>query len=258
MIESLYIAESGLNSQQKLIEIISNNIANNTTPSFKRDEANFVDLVLTEQTPGTPSTAIEPNQQTPSGVKVSGVHTDFAMGSLKQTNNPLDIAIKGNGFIEVELNNGELAYTKAGRLRIDENGFLTNSEGLRLSSNVQISPDAQNVTIKENGNVFVTLPNSSQLVEVGNIELVTFANTSGLAKLGNNLYSATMESGQAVYQGQEELAGGEILQGYTEMSNVTLNEEMVNLMLAQRGYQLNARIIQVTDQVMETINNLRR
>ncbi len=258
MIESLYIAESGLNSQQKLIEIISNNIANNSTPSFKRDEANFVDLVLTDQAVSSATNNIEPNQQKASGVMVAGVHTDFAMGSLKQTNNPLDIAIKGNGFIEVELANGEYAYTKAGRLRIDENGFLTNSEGLRLASNVQISPDAQNVTIKENGNVFVTLPDSPQLLEVGNIELVTFANVSGLSKLGNNLYSSTLESGQAIYQGTNELAGGEILQGYTEMSNVTLNEEMVNLMLAQRGYQLNARIIQVTDQVMETINNLRR
>ena len=257
MIESLYIAESGLNSQQQLIEIISNNIANNTTPSFKRTEAHFVDLVYGGQQIGGQEGDIA-NNAVGAGSMIKSTQVDFSLGSIKQTGNPFDIAINGNGFLEVTSSNGDYGYTRAGRLRLDQDGYLTTSEGNRLSANIQVPPDSQNLFIDKTGVVSAQLDSNGQLIELGKIEVAHFTNTDGLVSAGENLYRATEESGFAIYQGQNSDNQVDILQGFTEMSNVSLNEEMVNLMLAQRGYQLNARIIQVTDQVMETINNLRR
>ncbi|MCF6436982.1 flagellar basal-body rod protein FlgG [Pseudoalteromonas sp. MMG022] len=255
MIEALYIAETGMNSQQELIEVISNNIANVSTPGFKSVDVNFVDLVY--QTQPAAQSQTQP-QSHGIGVATTEQMVNFERGDLKQTGNPFDIAINGNGFLAVETANGELAYTRAGRLRVDDDGYLVSSQGQRLSANIQLPPDVTNVTFTSSGSVLVRVDSSPQLVEIGQLELVNFNNPQGLKRLGNNLYGATEQAGQPNFSSPGENGVGQIVQGFTELSNVSMNEEMVNLMLAQRGYQLNARIIQVSDQVLETINNLRR
>ncbi|CAH9051005.1 Flagellar basal-body rod protein FlgG [Pseudoalteromonas holothuriae] len=258
MIEALYIAETGMNSQQELIEVISNNIANVSTPGFKSSDVNFVDLVY-QTNPSMQNTQLSEQSQTQGiGVTTSEQMVNFERGDLKQTGNPFDIAINGNGFLAVETQNGELAYTRAGRLRVDESGYLVSSQGQKLSANIQLPPDVTSVTFTSSGAVLVRVDSSTQLVELGQLELVNFSNPQGLTRLGNNLYSATEQAGQPNFSTPGENGVGQIVQGFTELSNVSMNEEMVNLMLAQRGYQLNARIIQVSDQVLETINNLRR
>ena len=257
MIESLYIAETGMNSQQKLIEVISNNIANASTPGYKQTSVNFVDLVYSPyQTAGT---AEQRNTlQNGLGVKVHSTSTNFSAGEYKQTNNAFDIAINGKGFLEVTTEDGTTAYTRAGRLRLDQNGYLATSLGHKLTSSIQIPPDAKGFVITQSGNVLVKLDGEAEMVQLGQIDLVNFNNPDALQSIGQNLYVATDQAGQATYAQAGESGMGNILQGFTEMSNVSMTEEMVNLMLAQRGYQLNARIIQVSDQILETINNLRR
>jgi len=256
MIESLYIAETGMQSQQKLIEVISNNIANASTPGFKQQHVNFVDLVY--QPSSFEQQDTDNNVVEGLGVQVHSTTTNFSVGEFKQTNNTFDIAINGAGFLEVESENGDAAYTRSGRLRVNEEGYLTISTGEKLSSNIQLPPDTKSFVVNPNGVVSVEIGDSEELINIGQIDLVNFNNPNGLLTIGNNLYLATNTAGPAVYGEPSVGANGDILQGFTEMSNVSMTEEMVNLMLAQRGYQLNARIIQVSDQVLETINNLRR
>ncbi len=257
MIESLYIAETGMASQQKMLDIISNNIANTSTPGFKKAEVNFVDLVSS-----APSSTerLSERQAMPegAGVRIHSTSTDFSVGGMKQTTNPFDIAINGNGFLEVLNTDGSSAFSRTSRLRLDNDGYLSTATGLKLAANIQMPPDAKGFVVTTAGDVLVSLPDEDELVQLGSIELVNFANTDGLQAIGENLYRPTESAGTAVYGKPGENGLGNLLQGFTETSNVSMTEEMVNLMLAQRGYQLNARIIQVSDQILETINNLRR
>ena len=259
MIESLYIAESGMNSQQQLIDVISNNIANASTPGFKKTQLNFVDLVYQSSAENLiDNGGMAGNVSNGAGVQIATNSKDFSVGDLKQTGNPFDIAIQGEGFIQVTLADGNDAFTRAGRLRLDTDGYLATTEGHRLSSNIQLPPDASNLTIDQSGSVTVRIGEDGAVSSIGNIELVRFTNTDGLAAIGNNLYEQTNQAGDRIYGEPGSFGLGNILQGITEVSNVSMTEEMVNLMLAQRGYQLNARIIQVSDQLLDTINNLRR
>ena len=251
MIESLYIAESGMKSQQALIEMISNNIANVATPGYKTASANFVDLVYQQE-------SSENIQSKGIGVHISAQLTDFKTGDLKQTGNPFDIAINGKGFIAVEDANGDTLYTRLGRLRINNDGMLSSVHGFVIGNGVQIPSDADDLTITVSGTILAKTAGSEELIELGQLDLVSFTNEQGLEAVGNNLFRATAESGDVVIGKPGEYGLGGLVQGFTEMSNVNMNEEMVNLMLAQRGYQLNARIIQASDQILDTINNLRR
>lgn len=259
MIESLYIAETGMNSQQKLIDVISNNIANSSTPGFKKTQLNFVDLVYQGQMPnGVNNGGLNQTVNNGAGVQALTNSKDFSVGELKQTGNPFDLAIQGTGFIEVQLDSGDVAYTRAGRLRLDADGYLVTSQGNRLSANIQLPPDATDFQVDAKGLVSVRLGEETERTDIGQIELVRFGNEEGLQAVGNNLYLSSEHSGDTLYGEPGEYGLGQILQGISEISNVSMTEEMVNLMLAQRGYQLNARIIQVSDQLLDTINNLRR
>lgn len=251
MIESLYIAESGMKSQQALIEMISNNIANVATPGYKTASANFVDLVYQQES--------NSNLQSKGiGVHISAQLTDFNTGDLKQTGNPFDIAINGKGFIAVEDANGDTLYTRLGRLRINNDGMLSSVHGFVIGNGVHIPADASDLTITVSGAILAKMAGSEELIELGQLDLVNFTNEQGLEAVGNNLFRATSDSGEMITGKPGEYGLGGLVQGFTEMSNVNMNEEMVNLMLAQRGYQLNARIIQASDQILDTINNLRR
>lgn len=258
MIESLYIAESGMTSQQQLIDVISNNIANVSTPGFKKTQLNFVDLVYQGQVSASPERQVTAPTINGAGVRVNSSVLDFSVGDLKPTGNPFDLAIQGKGFVPVTMEDGSQAYIRAARLRLDKDGFLVSQEGYRLSADIQLPPDASKMTISQQGEVNVLLGEDKRPVSLGNIELVSFSNNAALRSLGNNVFAASENSGEVIYGKPGEFGMGTVAQGVTELSNVSMTEEMVNLMLAQRGYQLNARIIQISDQLMDTVNNLRR
>lgn len=249
MLNSLYIAESGLNAQKSLVDVISNNIANMNTPAFKRGQVRFVQLV--QQSSSGPEAVTH-------GVTVNSTVQNMSDGDVKPTGNPLDVAIRGKGYIAVDLPNGETGYTRAGQLSVDRDGYIAAAGGLRLTANISVPPDAKQLVIAENGIVSITIDKDPRPIVIGRITLTEFANPQGLAVARDGVYVATEDSGYPAEIAPGETGGGIFVQGYLEDSNVGLIEEMVFLMAAQRGYQLNARLVQVSDQIMETINNLSR
>lgn len=259
MIESLYIAETGMSSQQQLINTISNNIANVSTPGFKKVEVNFMDLVYKNDISKNDNNVEGTKRFNGAGVMAGSTSINFNVGDLKISENPYDLAIQGGGFFEVTLSDGSRAYTRDGQFKIDSDGYLTTNTGNRLSGDIRVAPDSKNFEVSPDGVVSVLYADDQSRSEIGQIELAQFTNTNGLTQIGNNLYSAKSESmGGRFYVKPGELGSGPIMQGMTEISNVSMTREMVNLMMAQRGYQLNARLVQVSDQILDTINNLRR
>jgi len=257
MIDALNIASSGLTANQAWIDSISNNIANMQTVGYKRSQVKFQDLV---QSVGTESTSGKGAAipVTGAGIQVSGQTRVFTPGDVRQTNSSLDIAIQGEGFFEVSLPSGELAYTRAGRFLVGADGQLALSSGQVLTTDLRFPPDAANVEIQPDGVVKARIANTNETLVVGQIRLAGFASAEQLLSLGEGLYRPTELSGDAVYAGPGSEGMGLLLQGHVEMSNVNLIEEMTGLVLAQRAYQLNARLLQASDQILETINNLRR
>lgn len=253
MIDALNISAAGLRSQQEQIDIISNNIANMQTPGFKKSRASFAEVsgVLDSST-GTDSSVHG------GGSRIIASDADFSLGEFKPTQNATDIAIDGAGFLEIQNTDGEIRYTRSGQLRIDAEGNLSTTSGFKLSQNIQIPPDAVDLKIDSNGDVTVVIDGSMDRILIGSIELANFASPAALENLGDNTYAATDLSGAVITGRPGEDGLGKLRQGYLEMANVNMVEEMTNLVLAQRAYQLNARVLQASDQVLETINNLRR
>ncbi|MDZ4298836.1 MAG: flagellar hook-basal body complex protein [Moraxellaceae bacterium] len=256
MIDAISIASSGLAANQAWIDSISNNVANMQTIGFKRSQVNFMDMV--QMAPINDDGSVSNRQLTGAGIKVSHQTQVFTPGAIRQTTNPLDVAIAGNGFFEVELANGEMAYTRAGRFHIGNDGRLALANGMVLASDLRIPPDAGSVQIQADGVVRVKLANSSETITVGQIRLAGFGNAEQLEKINEGLYRSTSLSGDPTYAEPGLSGQGTLLQSHVEMSNVSMIEEMSGLVLAQRAYQLNARLLQAGDQIMETINNLRR
>lgn len=247
MIEALYISENALRGHQAWIDTISHNVANMNTSAYKRTDVQFADMV-----------GVGPHSVAGMGSIISDVQTDFTLGKFKQTQRQLDFAIAGEGFLEVILANGELAYTRNAQLAINEDRRLVLFDGTELAVDVFIPEDAQAIEIRRDGRVVVGLPGGLAPVEVGQLTLVKFANASALKGIGSGHFIASSNSGEPEPAVPGESGMGELIQGSVEMSNVELVKEMTDVVLAQRAYQLNARLLQVTDQVLETINNLRR
>lgn len=247
MIDALHIAASGLRSEQRQIDVISHNVANMQTPGFKRSRVNFVDVA------GAPGATASPGN----GTRASETML-FSMGELRATRNPLDLAIDGNGFFELQGLDGAMVYTRDGQFRLDEEGSLVSATGLRLSREIQIPAGATEVRVAANGEVSALLAGEIERTVLGDIELVTFAAPDALVALGDNQFSAPDTAGAPTYGAAGDAGIGTLQQGYVEMANVEMIDEMSALVLAQRAYQLNARVLQASDQVMETINNLRR
>ena len=261
MIDALYIAETGLSSYSTYLDVISNNIANLNTPGFKKTGVNFTDLVYQDSWVDENFNADNLNyvpRQVGLGTSLASTYKVFSDGQLVQTNNPMDIAISGSGFIEVELPDGTSAYTRAGRLSVDKDGYLNTIEGYRLASNIQLPPDTEAVAISKEGQVLVKVAGDDEPMQLGTIELARFMNPESLNSIGSNLYTQTKEAGDVFVSAPGENGTGTIIQGYQEISNVNLTQEMVNMMTAQRAFQLNSRVIQVADQMLETVNNMRR
>ena len=255
MIEALHIAASGLSTQQQQIDVISNNLANMQTPGYKRSRVAFADVSSL-----TPAQAREGQALNEIGAGTSITSTTPVMidGALQQTDNPYDLGIQGPGFFEVEGADGERVYTRAGQLKIDSDGYLATSAGMRLTQNIQIPADAKQVSIAANGEISAQLPGDKGTTVIGNIELATFASPEALRSVGGNNFAATDTSGDATVGKPGDAGFGVVHQGYVEGSNVDLVGEMSTLVLAQRAYQLNARVLQASDQILDTINNLNR
>ena len=262
MLKALWIAATGMEAQNLNIDIISNNLANVNTSGFKKDRPDFEDLMYqTIKLAGAPATS---QTQVPTGIDVGqgvrpvAVQKIFSQGDYKQTNNPLDLAIEGDGFFQILLPNGDLAYTRAGAFKLDRDGRLVTADGNPLQPEITIPQDAEAISIGEDGTVSVLQPGNTAPTQLGQIQLVRFINPAGLKSLGRNLFMPTDSSGEPILGVPGENGFGTIAQGYLEMSNVSVVEEMVNMILAQRAYEINAKAIQTADEMLQMANNIKR
>lgn len=255
MIDALYISASGLRSEQKQIDVISNNVANMQTPGFKRSRVNFVEVAAAAV--GNEDVSA-PRAPQGGGARILSTSTLFSPGELRATQRTLDLAIDGAGFFELETEDGRLAYTRDGQFRLDAEGNLVSVHGPRLSHTIQVPADATDLRIEADGDISALLPGETERTELGTLELTVFAAPDALSSAGDNQFAATDSAGAPSYGKAGEAGFGVLRQGYVEMANVEMIDEMSALVLAQRAYQLNARVLQASDQILETINNLRR
>jgi len=255
MIRSLWIAKTGLEAQQTGMDVISNNLANVSTAGFKRSRAVFEDLMY--QTLRQPGAQVGDANQLPTGLQIgTGVRTVaterlHTQGNMNQTGNSLDVAIQGRGFFEVELPDGTLAYTRDGSLQKDQNGQLTTAGGYVLQPPINIPDNALSVEIGKDGTVSVTQPGSQGTsVQVGQLQVATFINPTGLQSLGENLYAETDSSGPANVLQPGLDGAGTIIAKTIETSNVNVAEELVNMITTQRAYEMNSKVISSADQML--------
>jgi len=257
MIDSLYIGATGMGVQQTQIDTIANNIANLNTTGFKKGRVSFEDLYYRRLNALVPKSLDTRANQIGLGVAIASTSQVFTPGSLVQTSNPLDLAINGNGFFEVTDAAGQPLYTRAGSLKLDADGNLLTQGGYELASKIRVPADATQITVTQDGTVTALLPNQQTAITLGHIELSNFANPEGLQSLGQGLYVPTEASGQAYIAQPGQNGTGTISQGYLESSNVDLTSELVNLVVAQQAYQMNSRVIQISDSLLSTVNSLR-
>jgi len=258
---TLDIGATGMLAQQLNVDTISNNIANMTTTGYKRQRAEFQDLLYqTKVRPGSASsdsTTIPSGIQQGLGVKAGSVYRINEQGALQQTDNPLDIAVKAKGWFQITLPTGETAYTRDGSFQIDQNGQIVTSQGYPLQPGITIPSDAVDVTINNIGQVLVKLQNQTALSNVGQIQLAIFPNEGGLEAIGNNQMKQTDASGAAIVANPGQPGYGELAQGMLESSNVNIVEEITSLIQAQRAYEMNSKVIQAGDQMLTTVTQLR-
>ena len=262
MLKALWIAATGMEAQNLNIDVISNNLANVNTAGFKKDRADFEDLmyqtIKLAGAPATSQTQIPTGLDIGQGVRPVAVQKIFSQGDYKQTNNPLDLAIEGDGFFQVLLPNGDLAYTRAGAFKLDRDGRLVTADGNPIQPEITIPQDAEAINIGEDGTVSVLQPGNTAPTQLGQIQLVRFTNPAGLKPIGRNLFVPTDSSGEPILGVPGENGFGTIAQGYLEMSNVSVVEEMVNMIIAQRAYEINAKAIQTADEMLQMANNIKR
>lgn len=258
MIDSLYIGATGMNAQQTNIDTVANNLSNVNTTAYKRGRVAFEDLLYKAALQAGATGARLVASPAGMGAAVAGVSKIFNPGDVKKTDQPYDIAINGEGFFEVVQPDGSLAYTRNGALQIDVDGFLVTQNGLPLSTQLQIPPDAQQVRIGVDGRVAARLAGEAQASEIGKVELARFANPAGLSALGDSLYVPTERSGPAQLGEPGKNGLGTVQQGFLESSNVKLIDEMIGLILAQRAYEINAKVVQASDEMLSLSNNLYR
>jgi len=259
---ALFTAATGMNAQQARMDAIANNLANVNTTGFKRSHAEFQDLFYeTLAAPGAPTgdgSTLPGGVQIGHGVKLASVVRDFASGERVRTDRPLDLAIEGEGFLQVQKPGGETLYTVAGVLQLDRDGNIVTQEGYPLLPAITIPPDAQDLTIARDGTLSVTLPGASTATALGQIQLARFVNPSGLRALGSNLYAPTEASGDPETGNPDADGFGSIAQGFLEASNVNIAEELVKMILAQRGFEMNSRVIKAGDEMMQTVGAMSR
>jgi flagellar basal-body rod protein FlgG len=260
MIRSLWIAKTGLDAQQTNLDVISHNLANVSTNGYKRQRAVFEDLLYQNlRQPGAQSTQ---QTQIPSGLQLGvGVRTIstehiHTQGSLQRTENPLDIAINGQGFFQIQMPDGTLAYTRDGAFQRDSTGQLVTSSGYPVSPAITIPQDAISITISRDGIVSVTQAGQAAPTQVGNLQLATFINNGGLQSVGENLYLETASSGTPTPNTPGSNGAGLLNQGLVETSNVNVAEELVSMIQTQRAYEMNSKAVQTSDAVLGRLTQL--
>jgi flagellar basal-body rod protein FlgG len=259
----MYSAASGMTAQQMNVDNIANNLANSGTSGYKQRRAQFQDLlyqsVVQPGTAASQQTVVPGGLQIGLGTRASSNEIIFTQGAFSQTENPLDMVIQGNGFFQVRRPSGELAYTRDGSFHLDKDGSIVTQSGDPLEPQVTIPADAQQITIARDGTVSYTLPNQTAAQQAGQIQLAGFQNPGGLNSLGGNLYAPTDASGDAVVDAPGGQSGlGSVMQGYVEQSNVSVVEEFISLIVAQRGYEANSKVVQAADNMYQQVNNLSR
>lgn len=260
MFRSLNVAATGMVAQETKLDTIANNLANANTAGYKRQDAEFEDLLYQNVRSATPNAvggAAPAGTQVGSGVRVVTTSRAFAQGSLQQTGNPLDIAIEGSGFIGVTRASGEIAYSRAGNLKVDAQGRLCTNDGLAIEPPITVPTDATSITIASDGTVSALSAGQRAPTQLGQLQLVTFPNPNGLTALGHNLYTATAASGEPVIGAPGTDGRGTILQGALEGSNVEMVSEMVNLIRTQRAYEINSKVISAADDMLRNATQVR-
>jgi flagellar basal-body rod protein FlgG len=261
MIRALYTAASGMLAQQLNLDNIANNLANASTTGFHGRRLQFQDLIyqsiVVPGTAATQQTTIPAGLQIGLGARPASSELIQTEGNFDSTGNPLDMAIQGQGYFQITLPTGDLAYTRSGAFHLDQNGNIVTAQGDPMTPNITIPSNALTVSIGTDGTVSITLPAQAQAQQVGAIQLATFANPGGLNSVGQDLFQPTTASGDAILGtpgGSDGL--GSIQQGMLEESNVNVVTEFVNMILAQRSYEANSRVIRAADEMFQTVNGL--
>ena len=257
MNDSLYIAATGMQAQQLSIDTIANNLANVSTTGFKKGRVNFQELMHVSTDHDATGTA-GINSIRGIGISVDGVAKDFAPGAIAQTNSPLDVAINGNGFLEVTLADGSHAYSRGGTLQITKDSYLATISGHILKPAIHVPANTSSIVIGTDGKVSALTSAQAQPIEIGQLELANFNNPSALNTVGSGVFTPTEASGAPTYGKPGSQGLGTMAQGALENSNVSMVDEMVTLMITQRAYELSSKIIQASDEMMSLTNNLRR
>lgn len=259
---ALSIAATGMQAQTLNIDVIANNLANVSTPGFKKSRADFQDLLYQNLRPA--GTASSTGEQVPTGIQLGqgtrpvATQRIFAQGDYQYTKNELDVAIEGDGFFQIKQPSGDIAYSRGGNFKLNSEGKIVTSDGYALEPEITIPSDAVSVSIESDGMVSVVQAGQVTPVQIGSIETARFVNPAGLRSVGKNLYLESAASGAPVTGAPGADGRGGLSQGFVEMSNVSVVDEMVNMIAAQRAYEINSKAIQTSDDMMQMANNLKR
>jgi flagellar basal-body rod protein FlgG len=262
MIRALRTAATGMYAQELFVDVIANNLANVNTTGFKRSKVEFQDLLYqTLQTPGVErglANATNTEIQIGHGTRPVAVVKQFSQGDVNPTGNPLDLAIEGDGFFQVLLSDGTVAYTRDGAFKLNSEGQLVTSDGLLVQPSITLPVDTESINVSTDGVISVITTGNSEPEIIGQLELAKFINPAGLKAIGRNLYVPTVASGEPQFGTPESEGFGRIMQGYLELSNVDVVEEMISLIVAQRSYEINSKAIRTAEEMLSTANNLQR
>jgi flagellar basal-body rod protein FlgG len=260
MMRALWISKSGMEAQQTQLDVVSHNLANVGTNGYKKEHAVFEDLMY--QTLRQSGAASSEQTQLPTGVQIGlGVRTvatarQFGQGNLQQSSNPLDVAVKGDGFFQIQMPDGTTSYTRDGAFQLSATGQLVTNTGYTVQPGITIPANAQSITIGNDGTVTVTLPGQTGTQSVGQLQLATFINPAGLEAKGGNLYAETAASGTPNAGAPGSNGLGSLTQGFIETSNVNVVEELVTMIQTQRAYELNSKAISTADQMLARLGQL--
>jgi flagellar basal-body rod protein FlgG len=260
MFRSLNVAATGMVAQETKLDTIANNLANSNTTGYKRQDAQFEDLLYQNIRPATPNATggtAPSGTEVGSGVRVVATSRAFSQGTIQQTGNQLDLAIEGQGFLGVTRASGEVAYTRAGNLKVDAQGKLCTNDGLAVEPPITIPTDATSISIAADGTISATSAGQRTPTQLGQLQIVTFPNPNGLAALGHNLFAPTGASGEPTSGAAGTDGRGTILQGAVEGSNVEMVNEMVGLIRTQRAYEINSKVISAADEMLRNATQVR-
>ncbi len=262
MQRSMFIAATGMEAQRLNIDVISNNLANVNTTGFKRSRADFQELMyqgLKEAGASSAEGTVLPTGiQVGLGVKPAAVQKIFKQGDFAATENPLDMVVEGKGFFQILTPEGDIAFTRAGAFKLDSEGNIVNSDGYAMEPAITIPANTLSITIATDGTVSVLQDGNNASVEVGQIELAQFTNPGGLTPIGKNLFLPNEASGEATTGTPNAEGFGSVNQGFLELSNVNVVEEMVNMIVSQRAYELSSKVVQTSDEMLQLANNIKR